>query len=161
MGTHRRLDLSTLTLALNGAEPVDPKAVEAFVAAAEPFGFTAGGVFPAFGMAETAIGAAFPRRGTGMVCDTVDREVLERVGVAKPVEVSDPDELALEARRLPLLGTAVPGMEMRVVDPGHVGGPGRASRRRAPAARHLGDAGVLQARGSDGGAVPRRLALHG
>ena len=36
------LDLSTLTLALSGAEPVDPKAVEAFVAAAEPFGFTAG-----------------------------------------------------------------------------------------------------------------------
>ena len=31
------LDLSTLTLALSGAEPVDPKAVEAFIAAAEPF----------------------------------------------------------------------------------------------------------------------------
>ena len=82
------LDLSTLTMALNGAEPVDPKAVEAFVAAAEPFGFTPGGVFPAFGMAEIAIGGAFPPRGTGMVCDTVDREVLERIGVAKPVEIS-------------------------------------------------------------------------
>mgnify|MGYP001821306552 CR=1 FL=1 len=73
-----RLDLSTLTLALSGAEPVDPDAVEAFVAAAEPFGFDAGAVFPAFGMAETAIGASFPRRGAGLVCDTVDREVLER-----------------------------------------------------------------------------------
>ena len=111
------LDLSTLTLALNGAEPVDPKAVEAFVVAAERFGFTPGGVFPAFGMAETAIGAVFPRRGTGMICDTVDREVLERIGVAKQVDVSDPDELDLSARRLPLLGTAVPGMEIRVVDP--------------------------------------------
>src|SRR5690606_12422636 len=48
------LDLSSLTLALSGAEPVDPKAVDAFVAAAEPFGFRAGSVFPAFGMAETA-----------------------------------------------------------------------------------------------------------
>jgi fatty-acyl-CoA synthase len=74
-------------------------------------------VFPAFGMAETAIGAAFPRRGAGLVCDTVDREVLERSRVAKPIEVSDPDDLALVARRLPLLGTAVPGMEMKVVDP--------------------------------------------
>jgi fatty-acyl-CoA synthase len=111
------LDLSTLTLALSGAEPVDPDAVEAFVAAAEPFGFQPGGVFPAFGMAETAIGAAFPRRGTGLVCDTVDREVLERSRVAKQVEVTDPDELELVARRLPLLGTAVPGMEMKVVDP--------------------------------------------
>ncbi len=111
------LDLSPLTLALSGAEPVDPKAVEAFVAAAEPFGFRAGSVFPAFGMAETAIGASFPRRGAGLMCDTVDREVLERTRVAKPVEVVDPDDLAVRARRLPLLGTAVPGMEMKVVDP--------------------------------------------
>jgi fatty-acyl-CoA synthase len=111
------LDLSTLTLALSGAEPVDPRAVEAFVAAAEPFGFDAGGVFPAFGMAETAIGAAFPPRGRGLRVDIVDREVLERTRVAKQVEIDDPDDLAVTARSLPLLGTAVPGMEMRVVDP--------------------------------------------
>lgn len=111
------LDLSSLTLALSGAEPVDPKAVEAFVAAAEPFGFAPGAVFPAFGMAETAIGASFPKRGTGLVCDTVERAALERARVAKPVEVEDPDDLAVKLRRLPLLGTAVPGMEMKVVDP--------------------------------------------
>jgi len=51
------------------------------------------------------------------VCDTVDRVVLERDRVAKPVVVDDPDELALTARRLPLLGTALPGLELRVVDP--------------------------------------------
>jgi fatty-acyl-CoA synthase len=51
------------------------------------------------------------------MCDTVDREVLERTRVAKPVEVHDPDDLAIRARRLPLLGTAVPGMELKVVDP--------------------------------------------
>jgi len=112
------LDLSTLSLALSGAEPVDPAAVEAFVAAAGPQGFSAGAIFPAFGMAETAIGAAFPARGRGMVCDTVDREVLERQRVAKPVVVTDPDEIeAGHARRLPLLGHAVPGMEFRVVHP--------------------------------------------
>src|SRR5918999_1699859 len=103
----RGLDLSSLTFALSGAEPVDPSAVEAFVAAAEPFGFDPGGVFPAFGMAEVAIGGSFPPRGRGLVCDTVDRVVLER----------DPDDLELTARRLPLLGTPVPGLEMRVVDP--------------------------------------------
>lgn len=111
------LDLSSLTLALSGAEPVDPKAVEAFVAAAEPFGFRAGSVFPAFGMAEVAIAGTFPRRGDGLQCDTVDREVLERDRVAKPVEIDDPDDLAVRARRLPLLGTAVLGLEMKVVDP--------------------------------------------
>jgi fatty-acyl-CoA synthase len=42
---------------------------------------------------------------------------LERSRVAKPVEVTDQDDLAVRARRLPLLGRAVPGLEMRVVDP--------------------------------------------
>jgi fatty-acyl-CoA synthase len=111
------LDLSSLTLALSGAEPVDPDAVDAFVAAAEPHGFRAGAVFPAFGMAEVAIAGTFPQRGRGLVCDTVDRIVLERDGVAKPVVVDDPDEYAVNVRRLPLLGRAVPGLELRVVDP--------------------------------------------
>jgi fatty-acyl-CoA synthase len=111
------LDLSSLTLALSGAEPVDPKAVDAFVEAAAPFGFQPGSVFPAFGMAEVAIGGTFPVRGAGLQCDVVDRQVLERDRVAKPVELHDPDDLNLIARKLPLLGTAVPGLEMKVVSP--------------------------------------------
>ncbi|MEY2974303.1 MAG: hypothetical protein RIR49_723 [Actinomycetota bacterium] len=111
------LDLSSLTLALSGAEPVDPKAMDAFCAAASRFGFDPGAVFPAFGMAEVAIAGTFPRRGQGLRFDTVDREVLERSRVAKPVEVVDQDDLAVRARRLPLLGRAVPGLEMKVVDP--------------------------------------------
>jgi fatty-acyl-CoA synthase len=110
------LDLSTLTLALSGAEPVDPQAVESFVAAAEPFGFNAGSVFPAFGMAELAIGGVFPPRGRGMVCDSVDRVVLERDRIAKPLELADAEE-ELDVRRIPRLGTAVPGLEMKIVDP--------------------------------------------
>ncbi|MFZ9864596.1 MAG: AMP-binding protein [Ilumatobacteraceae bacterium] len=117
------LDLSTLTLALSGAEPVDPNAVEAFVTAAEPFGFRAGSIFPAFGMAEVAIGGAFPPRHRGLRCDDVDRVAMERERIARPVDAhlldggassADPD---LAIRRLPLLGKAVPGLEMRVVDP--------------------------------------------
>jgi fatty-acyl-CoA synthase len=110
------LDLSRLTLALSGAEPVDPDAVEAFVDAAAPFGFRPGGVFPAFGMAELAIGGAFPERHRGLVCDTVDREVLERDGVAKQRSATDVDH-DLEVRRLPLLGRPVPGLEMQIVHP--------------------------------------------
>lgn len=116
LGRMEGLDLSSLTLALTGAEPVDPAAVEAFVAAAEPFGFAAGGVFPAFGMAEVAIGGAFPPRHRGMVLDCVDRQVLEREGIAKTLELADAEE-DIDVRRLPLLGKAVPGLEMKVVDP--------------------------------------------
>ena len=116
LGRMHDLDLSSLTLALSGAEPVDPTAVEAFVKAAEPFGFRAGSVFPAFGMAEVAIGGAFPVRHRGMVCDSVDRIALERDRVARPLAVEDAEE-EIHVRRLPLLGKAVPGLEMKVVDP--------------------------------------------
>jgi fatty-acyl-CoA synthase len=108
------LDLSCLKVALSGAEPVDPDATEAFVAEAQRFGFRPGAVFPAFGMAEVAIGGSFPPQGRGLVCDAVDRLVLERDRVAKPVTF-DPDDP--NHRRLPLLGTPVPGLEFRVIDP--------------------------------------------
>jgi fatty-acyl-CoA synthase len=42
--------------------------------------------------------------------------VLERDRIAKPLAVADADE-ELDVRRLPLLGTAVPGLELKVVDP--------------------------------------------
>lgn len=110
------LDLSQLTLALSGAEPVDPDAVEAFVQEAGRFGFKPGSVFPAFGMAEVAIGGAFPPRHRGLLCDPVDRIVLERDRVAKTVEVSADTE-GDAIRRLPILGHPVPDLEMRIVDP--------------------------------------------
>jgi fatty-acyl-CoA synthase len=114
------LDLSRLTLALSGAEPVDPHAVDAFVAEAARFGFQPGGVFPAFGMAEVAIGGAFPPRGRGLRTDVVDRHVLETQRVAKPVDRDGErhgGDLDVSVRALPLLGKAVPGLEMIVVDP--------------------------------------------
>ena len=92
LGRMEGLELSQLTLALSGAEPVDPNAVEAFVRAAEPFGFKPGSMFPAFGMAEVAIGGAFPPRHRGMVTDSVDREFLERERVAKPLHLADAQE---------------------------------------------------------------------
>ena len=112
------LDLSPMRVALSGAEPVDPEAVEAFVAEASRFGFRPGAVFPAFGMAEVAIGGSFPPPMRGLRTDDVDRIVLERERRAVPIQRSgDPDADELRERRLPLLGRAVPGLEFRVVDP--------------------------------------------
>jgi fatty-acyl-CoA synthase len=109
------LDLSSMRIALSGAEPVDPAAVEAFVAEASRFGFPEGAVFPAFGMAEVAIAGSFPPPMRGLVCDAVDRVVLERDHVAKPVAAFDPDDP--DHRRLPLLGSPVPGLTFRIIDP--------------------------------------------
>lgn len=107
-----QLDLSSLRIALNGAEPVDPDTVGTFVAAAEPHGLRPEAVFPAFGMAEVAIAGTFPEPLTGLRTDPVDRPVLEAEGLAVPAAPG-----ADGTRQLALLGRPVPGLEIRVVDP--------------------------------------------
>jgi fatty-acyl-CoA synthase len=59
-----------------------------------------------------AIAGTFPEPLRGMVCDAVDRVVLEEKRVAEPA-----DPHLDGTRRLPLLGRAVPGLEIRIVEP--------------------------------------------
>jgi fatty-acyl-CoA synthase len=105
-------DLSRLRIALNGAEPIDPDQVEAFVDAGRRHGLHPGAVFPAFGMAEVAIAGTFPEPGSGMRTDCVDRRVLETERYAVPAEPGTGG-----SRRLAVLGRAVPGLQIRIVDP--------------------------------------------
>jgi len=111
------LDLSSWRLALNGAEPVDPGAVEAFCTHAAPHGLDAKAAFPVFGMAEATLAVTFPEPGLGMAVDHVDRASLEHERYAAATSATD-----AAGRRLALLGRAVRGFELRVVEPesGHV-----------------------------------------
>src|SRR3546814_5773467 len=79
------LDLSRIRIALNGAEPVDPSTVAAFLEAGELHGLRPGAVFPAFGMAEIAIAGTFPEPLSGLRTDAIDRRVLEDERYAAPV----------------------------------------------------------------------------
>ena len=106
------LDLSSWRLALNGAEPVDPAAVEAFCEAAAPHGFDAKAAFPVFGMAEATLAVTFPDVGVGMEVDTVDRIALETERYAAPTWGGTAD-----ARRLAVLGRPLDGFELRICDP--------------------------------------------
>jgi len=106
------LDLSRLRIALNGAEPVDPATVGAFIEAGARHGLRPGAVFPAFGMAEVAIAGTFPEPMSGLRTDPVDRRVLETERYAAPVDAE-----ADGVRHLAILGRPVPGLEVRVVDP--------------------------------------------
>jgi len=109
-----RLDLSRWRLALNGAEPIDPNAVEAFLAAGARHGLDQSAAFCVFGMAEATLAVAFPTPGSGMQVDTIDQRVLETDRYAAPVDGGGTDG---NVRRLPRLGRPVPGLEMRVCDP--------------------------------------------
>jgi fatty-acyl-CoA synthase len=109
------LDLSRWRIGLNGAEPVDPASVEAFVAAGAAHGLRPGSVFCAFGMAEATLAVTFPEPMTGMRTDAVARRVLESDRYAAPsAPVAGGDA---SVRRLAILGRPVPGLEIRVVDP--------------------------------------------
>jgi len=102
-------DLSTMRLALNGAEPIDPTAIEAFTAATARFGMSPGAVFCAYGMAEATLGIAFAPLGRGMVVDRIDADDLELRQHATPVAADAPG-----ARAFPLLGPPLPGIEVAV-----------------------------------------------
>lgn len=125
------LDLSSLRIGLNGAEPVDPDTVRALIEAGARHGLHPGAVFPAFGMAEVAIAGTFPEPWAGLRTDLVDQRVLEFESYAAPVHRGSDG-----ARELVKLGKVLDGMELRVVDP--VSGQVRTDR----------EVGELQIRGS-------------
>jgi fatty-acyl-CoA synthase len=106
------LDLSQWRVALNGAEPIEPSSVEDWLAAGAPHGLPVGTAFCAYGMAESTVGITFPQPGKGMIVESVDGRVLETDSYAASV-----DHTAPGARRLPFLGKAIAGLELRVVDP--------------------------------------------
>jgi fatty-acyl-CoA synthase len=106
------LDLSPLRIGLNGAEPVDPESVRAFIEQGARFGMRPGAVFPAFGMAEVSIAGTFPPALAGLRTDVVDGRAVEHERYAAPAEI-DSDG----AREFALLGKAIPGLDIRIVDP--------------------------------------------
>jgi fatty-acyl-CoA synthase len=101
-------DLSSLRIALNGAEPIDPDAVAAFTAAGARFGLAAESVLAAYGMAETALGVSFAPIDTGLEVDEIDAEQLEAHRRAVPATGD-------ATRRFPKLGPPLPGIQARVV----------------------------------------------
>jgi len=110
------LDLSAWRLGLNGAEPIDPASVEAFTAAGARHGLDPGSVFCAFGMAEATLAVTFPEPGSGLAVDTVDQRVLETDRYAAPIADATADHA--RGRRLARLGRPIPGIEIRIIDPG-------------------------------------------
>ncbi len=99
------LDLSSLRIALNGAEPIDADAVRGLVDAGARFGLRPEAVLCAYGMAETALGVAFAPVETGLAVDEIDADDLEARRLATPGT----------GRSFPKLGPPLPGIEVRVI----------------------------------------------
>jgi fatty-acyl-CoA synthase len=105
------LDLSSMRVTGNGAEPVDPATMASFVAAAGRFGLRPEAVNCCYGAAESTLVISLAPLAEPMRLDVVLAEELEtqRLAVA-----AGPDADAV--RRFPLLGSPLPSVQVRVVD---------------------------------------------
>src|SRR6185312_11950763 len=104
--TDERFDLSSLRFSLNGAEPIEPAAVRAFLTAGARFGLPETCMVCAYGMAETSLGVSFAPQGIGMQVDIVNAESLETRRRADPAGGSGPG-----VRAFPRLGPPLSGIQ--------------------------------------------------
>jgi 1-acyl-sn-glycerol-3-phosphate acyltransferase len=104
------VDLSTLRMLFNGAEPVSADTLERFTERFATYGLRPEAIAPVYGLAEAAVGLAFPPPGRRPLVDRIARESLVRAGLAVPADDGD------DAFRVVACGRALPGYEMRVVD---------------------------------------------
>jgi fatty-acyl-CoA synthase len=105
------LDLSSMRLAFDGAEPIDRETVEAFVRRLAPFGFRSEAFYPVYGLAECTLAVAFPDVGTEVSYETVERRPLSDERRAILPRSENPRDIV----DVVSVGQAVPGHRVRIL----------------------------------------------
>ena len=118
------LDLSSLRMLMNGAEPVSPATIARFTARFAKYGFPPKAMAPVYGLAENSVGLTFPPVGRGPIVDRVQRSALSRDGQARTAQPGDATALEFVA-----CGRPIAGHEVRIVDEAGVELPERTEGR--------------------------------
>jgi len=105
------LDLSSLRMVVNGAEPVSPSTITRFTERFLPYKFRPEAFAPVYGLAESSVGLAFPPVGRLPIVDRVDRSSLSSRGIAEPANPA-----SLTALEFVACGRPLPAHEVRIVD---------------------------------------------
>lgn len=103
------IDLSSLRVAVNGAEPIDHRDLSEFISVGARFGMRATAPVPAYGLAEATLVVSLDSWNAAVVIDNVSRRAITDAGRAE-VAGNDPADL----RRLVSVGLPVTGMEVRI-----------------------------------------------
>jgi acyl-CoA synthetase (AMP-forming)/AMP-acid ligase II/alkylation response protein AidB-like acyl-CoA dehydrogenase/acyl carrier protein len=106
-----RFDLSTLTVAYNGAEPVRATTLRAFVDAFAPCGMRATAFFPCYGMAETTLFVS------GGPIDRAPRVRIVSKSLLEGNQVRDAAPGSTDAREVVSSGIVAPSNQVVIVDP--------------------------------------------
>jgi fatty-acyl-CoA synthase len=122
------LDLSSLRVAGNGAEPIDPATMHAFTSVAARFGLRPEAINCCYGAAESTLVISLSAMADPMLLDVVDAAELEEhhravpadtaADTEKPSLIEKPALIEKGVRRLPKLGPPLPSVQVRVVDDG-------------------------------------------
>jgi fatty-acyl-CoA synthase len=109
------IDLSTLRVAICGAEPIDIGVARAFTRRFAAHGLRAQAFYPVYGLAEATLAVSVSEQGAEVRADVVDRRRLAAVGRADPAPEGAP-----YAQTLVSVGRALPEhvVEIRAVDTG-------------------------------------------
>ena len=105
------LDLSCWRYAFNGAEPVSPDTLAAFVRRFAPYGLPANALQPVYGLAEASVGLAFPAPGAHFRIDRIARAAFQNQGEARPAAAGESSAL-----EVPCCGRVLPAHDLRIVD---------------------------------------------
>ncbi|MCC7461837.1 MAG: non-ribosomal peptide synthetase [Gammaproteobacteria bacterium] len=104
------LDLASVRLIFNGAEPISVPLCNEFLARLAPAGLRRTSMYTVYGLAEASLAVSFPEPGVALRATRFDRHHLS---VGRPVAagaVADVDAL-----ELPSVGRAIPHCELRIV----------------------------------------------
>jgi 1-acyl-sn-glycerol-3-phosphate acyltransferase len=104
------LDLHTLRLVANGAEPVNISTMGRFIERFRRYGFRPEAMAPVYGLAENAVAVSLPPPGQPPAIDRISRKSFSRRGIAEAA--ADPSDVM----EVVGCGPPIPGHEVRIVD---------------------------------------------
>jgi len=103
------LDLSSIRLIYNGAEPISVDICEQFLTRLEPYGLKRSSMFTVYGLAEATLAVSFPKLDTEYRAIHLDRHDLLMGDKVKVVERTHPD-----AASFAIEGPAIQNIEIKI-----------------------------------------------
>jgi len=105
------VDLSSMRIVMNGAEPVNPETLERFANRFAKYGYRRESMMPVYGLAEASLGVTFPPMNRGPLVERVEREAFTSQGKAVAAKAGDATAIAFVSS-----GGSFPGHEVMIVD---------------------------------------------
>lgn len=117
------LDLASVKLIFNGAEPISVELCEEFLTRLAPARLARNAMYPVYGLAEASLAVSFPPPGAPMRTIALDRHHL---GVGAPVELVEPGsrdavQLISEGRPIPYCSVRIADEEDQPLPEGRIG----------------------------------------